>query len=357
MDEVLYHEKGMPRLLQLDGIRAIAFLMIFFRHGLDVPLFWIGVDIFFVLSGFLITSILLNTANQKGAWGRFYERRALRILPPYFAVLIFATFYFHIHWGSNILWYLLFGMNIADTLNVGVPVLAILWSLAVEEQFYLFWPLVALRLSPLNVLRSAVILVIAAPLLRALATPFFSTHWPIYYLTPFRMDLLASGAILAVLWRDNKDYVAWRNYGLLLLVTSIVAFLVCIWLIPGFRALSNSVYFNTFGYSIICAGITGAMAVTLSGKVRLWQEFLTAAPIRWIGGISYTGYLIHSWLLGLVTPFSSQVMNFGAALIATVAVASLSLLFFERPILRLQLIAKDATPGNTTGAATPRRLT
>ena len=92
----------MPRILQLDGVRAIAFLMIFFRHGLNVPFFWIGVDIFFVLSGFLITSILINNANQNHAWGHFYERRALRILPPYFAVLIFGTFFFHIHWGRNI---------------------------------------------------------------------------------------------------------------------------------------------------------------------------------------------------------------------------------------------------------------
>jgi peptidoglycan/LPS O-acetylase OafA/YrhL len=329
----------MPRILQLDGVRAIAFLMIFFRHGLNVPFFWVGVDIFFVLSGFLITSILINNANQNHAWRHFYERRALRILPPYFAVLIFGTFFFHIHWGSNIFWYLLFGMNIADTLNVGVPLLATLWSLAVEEQFYVFWPFIALRLSPRMVLRSAVVIVIATPLLRALITPFISTHWPIYLLTPFRMDLLASGAILAVLWKQNKgDTVEWRNYGLLLLVSSILAFLVCTWLVPGFRALSNTVYFNCFGYSIICAGITGAMAVALSGKVLFLQKCLTAAPIRWIGTISYTGYLIHAWLLGLVTPFSNQAMNFVAALIATLAIASFSWLFFEKPILRLRLL-------------------
>src|SRR5580658_6430483 len=171
----------MKRILRLDGVRALAFLTIFVHHGFGVRHLWAGVDIFFVLSGFLITSILMDGHGKEGAWSRFYERRALRILPPYLVFLLLATFVFHLRWGKNALWYGLFAMNFAEAFNLGVPGLGILWSLAVEEQFYLFWPIVALRFSPRIVLRCAVALIVLAPILRGIATPFLHDHSAIYY--------------------------------------------------------------------------------------------------------------------------------------------------------------------------------
>jgi peptidoglycan/LPS O-acetylase OafA/YrhL len=128
----------MKRILRLDGVRALAFLTIFVHHGFDLPHLWAAVDVFFVLSGFLITSILMESRGKEGAWGRFYERRALRILPPYVAFLLLASFFLHLHWDHKVLWYALFAMNFAEVFKLGVPGLGILWSLAVEEQFYLF---------------------------------------------------------------------------------------------------------------------------------------------------------------------------------------------------------------------------
>ena len=114
----------MTRILRLDGVRAIAFLTIFVHHAFGIPHLWAGVDIFFVLSGFLITSILMDGRGKQGAWGRFYERRALRILPPYGAFLLLATLFLHLHWDHKGLWYALFAMNFAEVLGVGVRALA-----------------------------------------------------------------------------------------------------------------------------------------------------------------------------------------------------------------------------------------
>src|ERR1700676_4129931 len=156
----------MKRILRLDGVRALAFLTIFVHHGFGIPHLWAGVDIFFVLSGFVITSILMDGRGKEGAWTRFYERRALRILPPYLAFLFLATFFLHLHWSKSALWYAFFAMNFAEGFTLWVWGLWILWALAVEEQFYLFWPFVALKSSPRMVLKFALALIFLAPVLR-----------------------------------------------------------------------------------------------------------------------------------------------------------------------------------------------
>jgi peptidoglycan/LPS O-acetylase OafA/YrhL len=326
----------MKRILRLDGVRALAFLTIFVHHGFDIPHLWAGVDIFFVLSGFLITSILMDSRGKEDAWSRFYERRALRILPPYLVFLLLATFFFHIHWGRNALWYGLFAMNFAEAFNHGVPGLGILWSLAVEEQFYLFWPIVALRFSPRIVLRFAIALVILAPVLRGLATPLLSDHGPIYYLMPFRMDLLASGAVLAVLWREPGALLQWRRWGLILMVGGLLLLALCVRVFHSFRAEANTVLFNVLGYSLICCVATGLIAFTLGADKGWWMRLMTWKPVRGLGLISYTGYLIHTGALALIVPFSSRLANHALAFAFVVAYGSLSWLFLEKPILQLR---------------------
>jgi peptidoglycan/LPS O-acetylase OafA/YrhL len=326
----------MKRILRLDGVRALAFLTIFVHHGFDIAHLWAGVDIFFVLSGFLITSILMDGRGKEGSWSRFYERRALRILPPYLVFLLLATFFFHIHWGRNALWYGLFAMNFAEAFNHGVPGLGILWSLAVEEQFYLFWPIVALCFPPRIVLRFAIGLVILAPILRGLATPFLSDHGPIYYLMPFRMDLLASGAILAVLWREPGALLQWRRWGLSLMAGGLLLLAVFDRVLHGFHAEANTVIFNVLGYSLICCVATGLIAFTLGAERGWWMRLMTWKPIRGLGLISYTGYLIHTGALALIVPFSSRLANHALAFAFVVAYGSLSWLFLEKPILQLR---------------------
>lgn len=326
----------MKRLLRLDGVRALAFLMIFVHHGFDVPHLWVGVDIFFVLSGFLISSILMESQGKENAWGRFYERRALRILPPYLMFLLLATFFLHLQWGNKVLWYVLFAMNFAEVFKLGVPGLGILWSLAVEEQFYLFWPFVALRFSPRLVLKFAVALIVLAPILRGVATPFLSDHSAIYYLMPFRMDLLASGAVLAVLWRSPGALLVWRRWGFILMAGGLLLLIAFTKIFHDFHAEPNTLLFNVLGYSLICCVATGLIAFTLGAETGWWMQLMTWKPVRWIGLISYTSYLIHAAALALIRPFSSQVLNHALAFVFVGAYASLSWLFLEKPILRLR---------------------
>jgi peptidoglycan/LPS O-acetylase OafA/YrhL len=326
----------MKRILRLDGVRALAFITIFVHHGFGVPHLWAGVDIFFVLSGFLITSILMDGRGKEGTWARFYERRALRILPPYGAFLLLATFFLHLQWHHKALWYVLFAMNFAEVFNLGVPGLGILWSLAVEEQFYLFWPFVALRFSPRIVLRCAIALIVLAPVLRGVATPFLHDHSAIYYLMPFRMDLLASGALLAVLWQQPGALEKWRRSGLVLMAAGFSLLVLCTLIFPHFHAEGNTILFNVLGYSFICSIATGLLAFTLGSDKGLWMKLMSWKPVRWIGLVSYTSYLIHAGVLALVRPSSSLIVNHGIAFAVVIAYASLSWLFLEKPVLKLR---------------------
>jgi peptidoglycan/LPS O-acetylase OafA/YrhL len=326
----------MKRIARLDGVRALAFLTIFVHHGFNIPHLWAGVDIFFVLSGFLITSILMQGRGKEGAWSHFYERRALRILPPYLVFLLLATFFLHLHWGKNAIWYALFAMNIAEVFNLGVPGLGILWSLAVEEQFYLFWPIVALRFSPRIVLRFAIALIILAPILRGIATPFLHEHSAIYYLMPFRMDLLASGAVLSVLWLEPGALAAWRRWGLVLMGGGLLLLVVCVRVFHDFHAEGNTILFNVLGYSLICCVATGLLAFTLGAETGWWMRLMTWKPVRWIGLVSYTSYLIHAGVLALNKPSSSEVVNVALAFVFVIAYASLSWHLLEKPILQLR---------------------
>jgi peptidoglycan/LPS O-acetylase OafA/YrhL len=104
----------MKRIPQLDGLRGIAILMVFLYHALHVPIFWSGVDLFFILSGYLITGILLRLKEQQAAegghggwWRSFYVRRACRILPPYVVFLGIVSLFFRVPWLHIWFWYVL----------------------------------------------------------------------------------------------------------------------------------------------------------------------------------------------------------------------------------------------------------
>lgn len=188
------------RIVQLDGIRAAALAAVVVHHLFRVRLLWMGVDLFFVLSGFLITGVLLDHKDQplKSYFGHFYQRRARRILPPCLLLLLVTTILFGFAWAHS--WYLYLGFtNIIAAFGITQPPsLNALWSLGVEEQFYFVWPFVVYFLSEQAIAWVAGALMLTAPLLRWFGTPLFAHHWAIYSLTPFRMDTLAAGALLAI---------------------------------------------------------------------------------------------------------------------------------------------------------------
>ncbi|CAM2193039.1 acyltransferase [Paraburkholderia sp. A1RI_3L] len=322
------------RIVQLDGLRAIAVLAVFAQHALKAPL-WMGVDLFFVLSGFLITGILLDRkARQVSYFGYFYARRARRILPPYVLLMVVSSLLFGLGWARYWPWYTFFATNIGDALGQsGHDSLNVLWSLAVEEQFYIVWPFVVLLVSERALGFVAAALIVVVPLLRALATPWFDTFWPIYYLTPFRMDLLAAGALLAVVSR--RDSQAIGRFKPLAVFGFVAALAVLAWLhlhFPRFRA-ANTPLSNAALYSISLVLCTSIVVIALESK-GIVKRVLCHPVLVYIGTVSYTIYLIHLTVLYAVWPLGhSRLASAGIALAITLVYASLSWFAFERRLI------------------------
>lgn len=323
------------RIRQLDGLRAIAILMVLIEHSIRPPLFWVGVDIFFVLSGFLITSILLERKQERRSYfSYFYTRRVFRILPPYLVAVLAAAIYY----GPSFLhfwpYFAFFGMNffvLAHRSNMILP----FWSLAVEEQFYLLWPLIVFALSERRVFRVAVAGILFTPLLRVLATPLISTYAPVYFLTPFRADLLCAGAALAFLWRNHRRRV--EDFGRRFSFLGVLAAFGCmaaVQISPHLRIVSNTRASNGLVYSLSVLGSASLLLWALVGRGRLYRT-LMLAPLRYIGQVSYTVYLIHLIFFGLVSGYTSHrivIFVLGSAL--SIAFAALSWKFMERPAIR-----------------------
>jgi peptidoglycan/LPS O-acetylase OafA/YrhL len=177
--------------------------------------------------------------------------------------------------------------------------------------------------------------VILAPLLRAAATPLFSNHFPIYSLTPFRADTLALGAFIAVAERESGEWIrsmrrsaVWGSVGsgILLLAFS---------LFPSFRTGANSVFFNAGGYSLSVTMFGGALIYVLGAGEGVVSSLLTLRPLRYLGRISYTFYLYHVAVLGIVAHYlNSLMLKAIASLILTIAIAALSWHVLESPILK-----------------------
>jgi peptidoglycan/LPS O-acetylase OafA/YrhL len=320
----------MPRIKQLDGLRAVAFLSVFVHHAFRVSLLWVGVDAFFVLSGFLITGILLEMKASGGPFfGPFYFRRAIRILPPYCIAIALSAMLFSFDWGRIWYWYAFFAANIGESLGRGGGgVLQPFWSLAVEEQFYLVWPLI-IYFVPLRLLPRILIgTVVLAPLLRIFLTLISTTHFPIYFLTPCRMDLLAAGGLLAMYRTQIEERAPeFQRYSLYFGVACGLAF-VCLGLsISSFRTSANSIIFNSVGYSLSAGFFTAMLAYLLVLKRGPVLWFLKRPEMVYLGKISYTMYLVHQIAIDLV-PSSASI-----ALLGTILFSALSWKFIEGPLL------------------------
>jgi peptidoglycan/LPS O-acetylase OafA/YrhL len=325
------------RIPQLDGLRAVAILSVFLSHAIRVPLTWVGVDIFFVLSGFLITGILMERKiSGNGYFSYFYIRRVFRILPPY--ILIIVVFGLLFTWNVFRPWpvFAFFGMNLQRSFqftNVVNPLP--LWSLAVEEQFYLFWPFVILFASEKLLFRIAVAVVVIVPILRFLSAPLFPSQFSMYMLTPFRADLLSAGAALSILWKHRtprREHLfrtrAWfgcvAGFGGLALVQ--------LW--PVFRLASNTRLSNSVDYSLSVLGSFSLVAWTLADR-GLLRSLLSSRPMRFIGQISYTMYLSHVMMILLFKRYTSSMTVIAVgAMAATIVYWSLSWFLMERPLIR-----------------------
>jgi peptidoglycan/LPS O-acetylase OafA/YrhL len=329
------------RIPQLDGLRALAILSVFIGHCFVLRMMWIGVDLFFVLSGFLITGILLDTPKQsfRSYIGTFYERRARRILPPYLLILIFTTIIFGAAWMRH--WYLYFGlMNYVGFFwkEPFYAPLASLWSLAVEEQFYLIWPLIVFFVGARRLPRLLVCGLVLAPALRAVFTPwlahqpFDTYHWFVYKGTIFRFDCLAAGSLITFLWRGHADRI--RRFGYLGLIPAVLTPPVMFYLsrhYSGFSTYGANLRGNVITYEISLCAVSGLMLWALGGR---YTRLLTLSPLRWIARISYSFYLVHESMIILANRLTqNHVLITLLAGIGCIVYCELSWKFLEKPIL------------------------
>lgn len=351
----------------LDGLRGVAILSVMLYHftggykganlllllwGLIADAGWMGVDLFFVLSGFLITGILYDTALVENKVKNFYTRRALRIFPLFYAVLfglLLLTPVLHMQWRAEHLFYFFYLSNVADLLvpHFQLPShwinLGHFWSLAVEEQFYLVWPFVVWRVRQrITLLWIILAVLITGPLLRGLLLAGGMDPLAMSRLLLTRADSLLFGGGVALLARGpSADRIPANG----ILITSAVLLATLICLAHGPEAASP--WICTIGYSAIA--MCSASLIFLAQQGSNWVSTLFARPLlQFFGRYSYGLYLFHGLYFVYLRHLSGVVEHlvhsallaqllivvFGFSLSITLAV--LSYHFFEAPILMLK---------------------
>ncbi len=332
------------RIPQLDGLRAVAVLLVFTFHHALAPSGWFGVDIFFVLSGFLITGILRRDTGNPAYWKSFYAKRATRILPPLLAVVIVVLLAVR-HFKFGYLGYVFFASNIVELTPYALGPLGALWSLAIEEHFYFAWPFVVKKLKWDTLVKVSLGIVLISPLLRAAATLIFHRYWgvnhswnnPIFLLTPFRLDGLAAGALLSLLLEHDRLTTTLKRWSAPVCVAAFGLFFGLEWWFPVFRRPADSVAFNSMGYSLVVLGSFCLVSFLMLKPVSMLARVLGLAPIVYIGTISYGCYLFQAPIKILLQPLLAASMPWNIFVLidlaATVAVASISFYLLEKPII------------------------
>ncbi|QEE28583.1 acyltransferase [Terriglobus albidus] len=325
------------RVAQLDGLRALAVVMVFAHHSLGIPLLWSGVDLFFILSGYLITSILLRNRQSLGAMlTSFYSRRAERILPAYVLFLLCAYPFVRQEWHHNWIYYVTFLQNIPYAFHLGtMTALVPLWSLAIEQHFYLVWPLLVFFLPKKWLVPSMLALLIGTPVLRAVCTPLFSTSETIYAFTPFRMDALAAGALMALtLPTSNAEKVI--RWGKVSMVLGVVAYGVLAYHHPWFNRTVNLWPFNALAYSLNIAIFGGLLMCMIVANDGWLARLLSNRALVWLGRISYCFYLFHLLVIEQMQHYFAKIPAAIAAFVVTTMIASVSWVLLESPVLSLR---------------------
>jgi peptidoglycan/LPS O-acetylase OafA/YrhL len=360
---------------ELDTLRGIAVSLVVLFHGFGfsyglkglsgIPRTfvgltmegWVGVNLFFVLSGFLITGILLDTKLRADYYGRFYFRRALRILPLYYAVLVLLLLLVRTGLVSRHVSWAFLGLSAVYLSNVttlfGVPMqYGVLWSLAVEEHFYLLWPMAVRVLSRRRVVVCAAAIV---ALCLSLRTLYCVLGWTGGGLTWLSADGLAMGAALAAITRKGDPHRSVQRF-------SIMAFVSCgsLFLFGAPFGIFSARHFLgvTLRETAIDLFFAGVVGSTLLIGTSRWGRFVNLRVFQFLGRISYGVYLTHMLIFEVVAHltlrywptfhaeaghFNLMVLRFCVATPLTIAVTWLSRWYFEEPFLRMKSSAPHQT--------------
>ena len=311
-----------------------------------LPNGFLGVDLFFVLSGFLITSLLIGEHDRKQSigFGRFYRRRALRLLPALLLLLLAHGIYVLITHGSHtlerqtdvaaIFYFINWRVVTGGAINTDM---GHLWTLSVEEQFYLVWPVLVLGLLVLlgaaRRLSLIVVILVAgiggALLLRVLLWNAGTPGLQIYIRTDARADSLLMGALLAVLWTHDKI----PKRGLAVAATIATAFVLYILVTPiGLKVP----FFYFGGYTLVALAFAIIIVAALESQ---WfgNAALRFGPLCAIGLVSYGLYLWHLPVFAIVSRTAthwSPAARYAVALSITAAATAASWFLLERPVLK-----------------------
>lgn len=349
------------RIAQFQGLRAVAIGLVLITHLWAYPsghlilnrlaaAGWLGVQLSFVLSGFLITKILFSSKEDPHYYRNFYARRHLRTLPLYFALL--ATVFFVLPLFIEIPsalretgWmYWLYLSNFALAAGGWQLFLTdITWSLAVEEQFYLIWPRIIRNLTRSRMIKFCLALVVVVPLARLLLWSEDNWRW-VHMMMPLRADAFAMGALLYLI-----PLASTRRFAAPVFVVGGLA-LAALVLTGNFSR--TSMLAGTIGYSLVAAVSAAGLILALKSKTLASQALVK------MGGISFGIYLLHplclavtSSLLGFLDldlpPLAHSVVQLSATTVTSLAVATVSYQLIESPFLKLKgyFVSTNVPPG------------
>ena len=366
-------QRPAERIPALDGLRGVAILLVLLRHSVagtetsspfwsavlsPLRLTWSGVDLFFVLSGFLIGGILMDARYSQRYFRTFYLRRAFRILPVY---AIFISLYLgrHLHipllgrWTGEtsplpVPWFafLTFTQNFWMTAFgwFGPMAIAPTWSLAVEEQFYLTIPFLIRRVSRKILFIALLGVIAAAPLLRSLL-PRVLAHggFGCYILMPCRADALCMGVLAALLVRSKSArewVIAHRWITRLTIALTFLGIVILTYAAP----YQYSPPMSTWGLSCLAVFYAGILVSVVCGTSTRLIQLLKNSLLMKLGQLAYCTYLVHSILMeaarnvigGHTNLSKAEVWVSGGVvgITAALVVASISWKYLEQPILR-----------------------
>lgn len=366
----------------IDGLRAVAAFLVFLEHyylyrrSAYLHWGWVGVDIFFVLSGFLITGILYDTREARHRVRNFYVRRMLRIFPLYygvFLVVLLLTPIFRWSWSSYwLLWPVYLG-NFGHLLSPSTPLSSVgnlehlysrfphvvlsfghFWSLCVEEQFYLIWPFVVFWIRDRKRLLYLCAAIFATmPFLRLGASFLLPQRWiavdALYFGTQFRLDALLLGGMLALVLRGPGAKAMLGSARLLLSLSLLLLagtwVTAAVLLHQGFGVGPETPWIRTFGFSLIDLIAAGILLLTLQPGNLLYHLF-SQRPLRHMGRISYGFYIFHDLPHALYERVAAALVGSHAvyvpavtpviAFFCTLLVAAGSFRYFESVFLNLK---------------------
>lgn len=327
----------MRRMHALDGLRALAFFLVYLAHTLKLPGAWMGVDIFFVLSGYLITGVLFDYKKYPvgKAMRYFWIRRASRIIPPYLVSIFFGYLFFCSVRFLELASLLTFTFNYYSIANVGNEIFTPLWSLSVEHWFYVLWPIVIFL--QISIIRIVFFLIVTCAVFRYFTGITFQNFYAVYEATHCRLDAIALGGLLYVVAGRSDEG---RGSSLLAILIGGLSFLVLGFLFfqVGGPASRNAV-FNVFGYLLISIFSFCLILIIIRSNDNLLgkkiSSLLSIKPLVFLGEISYGCYVYHMAVIVAINHlFDNYLIVFFCAYPILIVISYFSYEKIEKPIMK-----------------------